>query len=70
MVHLLSGVARNLQFKNAVSYKIMEQLEFANAHVSYMSVPHIHSWGKISINFDIWEKSHDKYDQHHGCKAG
>lgn len=37
---------------------------------SYMSAAHIHSWGKISINFDIWDKSRDKYHQHQGRKAG
>lgn len=45
----------------------MEQLEFANAQ---LHVSPSHSWGKISINFGIWDKSHYKYDQYQGRKAG
>lgn len=34
LVRLLCSAARKLQFKNAGSYKIMEQLEFANAQLN------------------------------------
>lgn len=33
-----------------------------------MSIPHIHSWGKININFDVWDEPH-KYYHHQGHKA-
>ena len=32
-------------------------------------MPHICSWGKVSINFDIWDEPR-KYYQHQGRKAG
>lgn len=36
--------------------------------LNYMSVSCIHSWGKISMNFDIWDKSRGKNDQQQGRK--
>lgn len=45
----------------------MKRLEFANAQ---LNTNRIHSWGKISINFDICDEPHDKYYQHQGHKAG